>query len=112
MLDFYLYKQRMKKNGYKIHKVDKTVIKYFKVITKNNKHISDEEVVKKLNRDFYIGEVISVNENYKTVNYGALSITLDIKADIIIGISNGIYYRKPIDKFMKQKLTTLFEVGE
>lgn len=112
MLEFYLYKRRMKKKGYIIHKVDKTVIEYFKVITKGNKNLEDIEVVKKINRDFNVGKFDSINELYVTKIYGALSVTLCKQTDTIIGISNGVYNRKMIDKDLKMKLTTIFEVGE
>lgn len=112
MLEFYLYKKRMKKKGYNIHKVDKTVIEYFKIITKNHKNLEEIEVIKRLNRDFYCGQVVKINENFKTSVYGALSITLNVNTNTIIGISNGIHFRKDINKFMKQRLTTTFEVGE
>ena len=110
MFEFYLYKRRMKKKGYNIHKVNKTVIEYYKMITKNHKNLSDMEVIKRLNRNLTIGRCQSINELYLTVIYGALSITLNKKTDTIIGISNGVYNRKNIDKSLKEKLTKIFEI--
>lgn len=112
MLEFYLYKKRMAKQGYHIHKVDKTVIEYFKIITKRHRDLTDIQVVKRLNRNFSVGKFDSINTDYVTKIYGALSITYNKQTDTIIGISNGVYNRKMIDKDLKQKLTTLFEVGE
>lgn len=112
MLEFYLYKQRMAKKGYHIYKVDKTVIEYFKITTKGNRNLFSIDVIKKLNRNFNVGKFDSINTDYVTKIYGALSITLNKQTDTIIGISNGVYNRKMIDKDLKQKLTTLFEVGE
>lgn len=108
MLEFYLYKRRMKKKGYTVYDVDKNVINVFRITTRKNKYLSDFEIKKKLNRDIACSHLISINDGNKIYTYGAMNII--ISKNRIIGVANGIYHRKNIDKSIKEKMTKIFEV--
>ena len=105
-----------KKLGFiRIFVTDKVVKKY-KNTVKGNKDKSDEEIIKKINRNFYSGQQIYKNNNITVVAYGCLHISYDRINMMIFKIVNyksyGCEKVGNIDEDIKSKLNKLYKIKE
>ena len=92
----------------------KVIAKYkFKVNSSKNCLLSDEQVILKLNRDFYCSNVISKeNEYIISKQYGSLRITYNKVKNEISSIWNEHYpMNLCIDELLKAKMNEIMELN-
>ena len=83
-----LIKRQADKIGYPILKIANRVLKRYREIVNNNEDKSDSEIMLKLSRDYYAGEVIEEDGKYITVAYGCLHIKYSLINKEIYSICN------------------------
>ena len=103
-----------KKLGFiRIFVTDKVVKKY-KNTVKGNKDKSDEEIIKKINRNFYSGQQIYKDDDIITRAYGCLHIRYDRKLNKIYYIRNKYKSKRcgKINQEIRSQLNKIYEIEE
>ena len=111
-----MIKRKAKKENFPILNVADRVLDRYREIVNNNEHKSDNEIILKLSRNCYAGEIIDKDDGYIVFAYGCLHIIYDAELNEIYNICNYKCYsdvkQGKIDFGIKNKLNKLYEIKE
>ena len=111
-----IIKRKAKKENFPILDVADRILDKYRYRVNNNEHKSDNEIILKLSRNVYSGEIIDKDERYIVFAYGCLHIKFDAELNEIYNICNYKTYSNikqgKIDFGIKNKLNKLYEIKE
>lgn len=106
-------KTKMQKEGFDFYEANENVINNFRDNVKGNSKLSDLEILKKINRDFFCSRCTTENFTQTTRYYGFLQITYDRLADRFVYIYNQKHKYTicgKIDYELKEKLNKILNI--
>ncbi len=107
-------KQMMNELGIGLMKVSDKALEQYRNLTKDNYNLSDEQIILKLNRNFYCSKkTLKANRNIIIRAYGNMKICVNKIHNEIVNISNernGVCFDMKINKKLKNKLNKIMEI--